>query len=414
MKALRINDKFKPLFDRNNKARYFVITGGRGSSKSFTTNTWACINTFEPGHRTLFSRFTMTSAEISIIPEFEEKLQLLGVASRFKTTKKEITNIQTNSDIIFRGIKTSSGNQTAKLKSITGLTTFILDEAEELEDENTFDTIDDSIRKSGVNNRIIIVMNPTTVDHWVYQRWFEKHLTYVEIDGHQIPVSNHPEIVHIHTTYLDNIANLSDSFIAKIEQTKINRPKKYKHRILGGWLEKAEGVIFENWMEGGFDWSLPYIYGLDLGYFPDPLAMCVVAVDKKQKLVYIKELIYDTKLSTDAVKLLVGNMIEKPRDLIISDTNEPRLFHELRKKGLNIQKASKQKDSVINGIRSMQDYTLIIDPKSYNLKKELNNYAWNDQKSSTPIDEYNHLIDAARYAFSRLVSSGKKGVRRVN
>ena len=40
---------------------------------------------------------------------------------------KRQVNKMTKSRIMFRGIKTSSGNQTAKLKSIQGITTFVCD-----------------------------------------------------------------------------------------------------------------------------------------------------------------------------------------------------------------------------------------------------------------------------------------------
>ena len=84
----------------------------------------------------------MTSAELSIIPEFKEKIELLNLVDVFDINRKEITNTVTDSKIIFRGIKTSSGNQTANLKSLQGISTWVLDEAEEMVDENEFDTID--------------------------------------------------------------------------------------------------------------------------------------------------------------------------------------------------------------------------------------------------------------------------------
>ena len=74
---------------------------------------------------------------------------------------------------MFKGIRTSSGNQTAALKSLNGVTTFVLDEAEELVDENTFDKIDFSVRTQDKQNRCIMIMNPTTKEHWIYQRFFQ-------------------------------------------------------------------------------------------------------------------------------------------------------------------------------------------------------------------------------------------------
>lgn len=63
----------------------------------------------------------------------------------------------TGSRIMFRGIKTSSGNQTAKLKSIQGITTFVCDEAEEWTSEEEFDKIMLSIRKKGIQTALSLL-----------------------------------------------------------------------------------------------------------------------------------------------------------------------------------------------------------------------------------------------------------------
>jgi len=165
-----LSTKFVPLF--KNKSRYFVVTGGRGSSKSFTITLFLLQLTYEKGHKILFSRYTLISANASIIPEFIEKIDLMDVHKDFRITKDEIINLTTGSSIMFKGIKTSSGNQTAALKSLSGVTTFVLDEAEELTDEATFSKIDLSIRHQTMTNRVILILNPTTKEHWIYKRFF--------------------------------------------------------------------------------------------------------------------------------------------------------------------------------------------------------------------------------------------------
>ena len=161
----QINEKFKPLF--LNDSRYFVITGGRGSMKSFSVTTFLLLLTYENEQTILFTRYTLTSADISIIPEFIEKIELANLENDFAITKNEIINLKTGSKILFKGIKTSSGNQTAALKSISGVTTWVLDEAEELTDEETFDKIDFSIRHKSKQNRVILILNPTTKEHFI-------------------------------------------------------------------------------------------------------------------------------------------------------------------------------------------------------------------------------------------------------
>ena len=112
---------------------------------------------FESGHTILFTRLTMSSADISIIPEFVAKIELMGQLDNFEITKNSIICKSTGSKMIFRGLKTSSGDQTANLKSLAGVTTWILDEAEELRDESIFDKIEMSIRDSVKQNRIILM-----------------------------------------------------------------------------------------------------------------------------------------------------------------------------------------------------------------------------------------------------------------
>ena len=125
------------------------------------------------GIRVLFTRYTMTSARLSIIPEFLEKINLLGYDNIFSVNKAEVVNLGNQSDILFRGIKTSAGNQTGNLKSLTNVSNWVLDEAEELVDENIFDTIDLSIREKEIQNRVILILNPVTKEHWIYRRFFE-------------------------------------------------------------------------------------------------------------------------------------------------------------------------------------------------------------------------------------------------
>ena len=408
--------KYKPLFRGLINTRYLLITGGRGSGKSFAVASWACINATEPEYkqRTLYTRYTLTSAQISIIPEFEEKLDLLGVRTLFDVTAKEIIYRATGSDIIFSGIKTSSGNQTARLKSIPGLNIFIIEEAEEFVSEIDFDIIDLSIRNQTAPNLVVIVMNPPTAEHWVWKRWLENSHRMEAIDGVQVPISTHPDITHIHTTYLDNRRNLPASYLDQIGKIKAGNPDKYAHQIIGAWRTQAEGVIFENWTEGEFDASLPHAYGLDFGYYPDPTALVKIAVDSKRKRLYLQELIYDYKLGTAQIIEQVRQAVDSPRALIVADSAEKRTIADMANARLNVIPAVKGPDSVRAGLVKMQDYEIIVAPGGHNLKKELNNYVWNDKKSTTPVDDYNHLIDAARYAFMRLAGQKSGGVRRRN
>jgi len=382
-------------------SRYFIVSGGRGSGKSFSVNALLVMLTYEQGHTILFTRYTLTSAYISIIPEFIDKLEQFGSIADFHITKDEIINKKTGSKIIFRGIKTSSGDQTANLKSLQGITTWVVDEAEELVDEQKFDTIDLSVRQQGKPNRIILILNPTTKEHFIYRRFFEDRGVQ---EGSNITKEN---TTYIHTTYKDNIDNLSESYIQQIEQMRERRPEKYKQQMLGAWLNKAEGVIFNNWSVGEFKHIGTSVWGQDYGFAADPSTLVEVNIDSSNKRIYLKECFYLQRLTTSQIAEL--NLKHAREGLIIGDSAEPRLLSEIKAKGCNVRPSIKGQGSVTYGISLLQDYDIIVSPDSTNLIKELNNYCWLERKSNTPIDKYNHLIDAVRYAVGFQLQNPNRG-----
>ena len=396
---IKINKKYSPIAESD--GRYFIVTGGRGSGKSFSINLLLVLLTYEAGHTILFTRYTLSSTYISIIPEFIEKLELLKIFDDFHITKDEIRNKRSGSKIIFKGIKTSSGDQTANLKSLQGVTTFVLDEAEELTSEDTFDKIDLSVRQQGKHNRVILILNPTTKEHWIYKRFFEDK-------GVQESVNTSKDnVTYIHTTYLDNIENLSESYINQIENIKKRRPEKYKHQMLGGWLNKAEGVILTNWSIGKFKKTGVSVFGQDYGFSNDPSTLVETNIDTSNKVIYLKECFYLPSLTTSEIAQL--NLKHAKSNLIIGDSAEPRLINELKGKGCNLTAAIKGQGSITYGISLLQDYDLIVSEDSINLIKELNNYSWLEKKSNTPVDKFNHIIDAIRYAVTYQLQNPNRG-----
>jgi len=435
--SISINRLFQPLYDSDR--RYFFLTGGRGSLKSTTVHDFIARLTYERGHGILFTRYTMASAELSIIPEFQITLDRMGIADDFKITKTRAINKRTKSFIYFSGIKTHGKDQTAKLKSLAGITTWVIEEGEDFKDEKAFDDIDNSIRVPTVQNRVIWIQNPTTKEHFIYKRWIKPSSRQINVKGFNVTVSNLPEVEHIHTTYhiadkvgyldrgwLDKMLRVKKKMEQQIQDTidnwrggkeelelelmKIKHTSDYYYTYIGGWLEKAEGVIFDNWIEGVFDNTLPYCYGLDYGYNPDPLAMGKTAIDFKRKRIYRKSIIYDTEID-DIAQEFEDNDISK-KDVIVCDTNEPRTTSKLKKKGYNLIEATKLEDSVKDDIREIKKWLIVVDPDSDDIKTEFNNYVWNNKKASVPIGEYNHHCDEMRYTFNWLTRKKKKGVRK--
>ena len=401
---IEVNKKYAPI--ATDDSRYFIITGGRGSGKSFSVNLMLVLLTYEAGHTILFTRYTLASAYISIIPEFIDKLETLKIFSDFRVTKDEIRNKRSGSKIVFKGIKTSSGDQTANLKSLQGVTTWVMDEAEELMDEDIFDKIDLSVRQQDKRNRVMLILNPTTKEHWIYNRFFEDKGVQEGLN------TSKGNTTYIHTTYIDNLENLSESYIQQIENIRQRRPDKYKHQMLGGWLSKAEGVIFSNWKIGQFQKVGVSVFGQDYGWASDESTLIETNIDTANKIIYLRECFYLKGLTTSEIASL--NLKHANTDLIVGDSAEPRLLSEVKAKGCNIVKSIKGQGSITYGISLLQDYDLVVEENSINLIKELNNYCWLERKSNTPIDKWNHLLDAVRYAVSYQLQNPNRGKYHVS
>src|SRR5690606_23346691 len=124
---------------------------------------------------------------------------ILGISELFNITKTEITHKTNGSAIFFRGVQSSSGDNTANLKSLAGISCVCFDEFEEITDESTFDRIDLSVRVMDKVNKIICVMNPTTREHFFYKRFFEDMGVNGDFNGSK------DNVTYIFTSYLDNL-----------------------------------------------------------------------------------------------------------------------------------------------------------------------------------------------------------------
>jgi len=201
----------------------------------------------------------------------------------------------------------------------------------------------------------------------------------------------------IKSTFLDN------PYLPKGEIRSI-MAKKDKPEFENWWrvyalgeMGKFEGTIFPNWDHGDFNPDgLPFRFGLDFGFHPDPDSMVKVAIDKKQKIIYLDECFYKSGLLPDDLIENVGRYAQR-NDHIIADSSNPRMIAALRRK-YNIQGIHKT-GTVAEWIRLMQDYRFIITSDSHNTAKEFNNYVWSDKKAGIPIDAWNHQIDPARYVY---------------
>lgn len=402
------HDIYKPLYE--NKDKFIVlVTGGRGSGKSFSTSTFISRLTFELGrdkdgrkvaHQILYSRYTMVSAGMSIIPEVLDKIEADGTSKFFSKSGQDIVNVMTGSKIMFRGIRTSSGNQTAKLKSIKGLTVFVCDEAEEFVSEDDFEKIVFSIRQQGLKNLVVIIMNPSDSNHFVYRKYIKDTHKLVDYDGTQVQISTHPNVLHIHTSYLDNIKYLAPNFIEEAKSMKEKDPERYGHIFMGKWSDVAEGAVFKKWgiVKEFPDYCKKVGLGMDLGYTHDPTA--IVKCGIVDNSIYVQLVKYETgMLSSDIIRTL--KPYTKEGMFVYSESADPRLIDEIALGGVVIYPVSKGPGSIKAGIDKLLTMDIFITEDSLDLQEEFRNYTWVKDKDGNyinePIDAFNHGIDALRY-----------------
>ena len=427
---MKISKKYKPLFSavrgELKDVHTVILTGGRDSGKSFTASLALCTGVYENNHRVLYTRYTLTSASDSIIPDFNEKISLLNLDSYFHVTKDRIIANHNNGKVVFKGFKTSAGNQTANLKSLKDFSILVCEEAEEYPSYEEWDKVQLSIRATDVNALNVLILNPTTKTHWVYDEFFRKNGIPDGYNG----VKN--GVLYIHTTYRDlgkkfiapknwakyeaarsiyeRLIKLDPSERKKCDRDEIRAFKYYKYTVLGGWKEEADGLVYENWTM--FDeWPEDEdvrIFGLDWGHKPDPTVL--VEVRLKGKDMYVKEHIRQNEILNTDLAALIKTVIGDDEEYIVADTN-PQQIAEMAALGVYMMKVNKHyggsKPDKMRGIRKIQDKNLHIHKDSTELHRELRNYhtivVTNSKGETKPhvVDKDDHGLDAMLYAGTR-------------
>ena len=389
------------------KGRYKAVKGSRASKKSSTQALKAIIEIVEnPTVNWLVVRKVERTLRDSCFAQLKWAIHRLQLDRYFKcsTSPLEITYVPTGQKILFRGL-----DDPLKVTSITvevgSLCRLWVEEAYEITSEEAFDRLDESIRgqlPDGMYHQVVLTFNPWSDRHWLKKRFFDE------------PSGN---VLAMTTNYMCN-EFLSESDLILFEEMKKN-PRRYRTAGLGEW-GIVEGLVFENWEEQAFDVNevskrpnVKSAFGMDFGYVNDPSTLFCGLVDTVAREIYVFDEMYEKGMSNEDILRKVTEM-GYAKERIKADSAEPKSIAYLRKAGLrNIRAAKKGPDSIRAGISLIQDYKIIVHPRCVNFLTEISNYTWDkdkfDNMVNKPIDDFNHLMDAMRYAMEEF--DGRKGVR---
>lgn len=281
-----------------------------------------------------------------------------------------------------------------------------IEEAYEINHEDDFNILDESIRgecPEPLFKQWTITFNPWNEHHWLKARFFDKP------DDQTLALT---------TNYLCN-EWLDQADIKVFEDMKKRNPRRYSVAGLGNW-GVVEGLVYENWTEQNFNVHSPEFikanpdaescFGLDFGYTNDPTALFCGLIDTKNKRLFVFDEMYQKGLSNKRIAENIVNM-GYSKEHITADSAEPKSIDELKSLGLRTKGAAKGKDSILNGIQWIQDLEIVIHPRCVNFITEISNYTWDHDKFGNklnkPIDDFNHLMDAMRYALEKYITNKK-------
>lgn len=385
------------------KGRYRVVKGSRASKKSTTTAMNMIYRIMKyPQSNVLVVRKTFRTLQDSCFAQLKWAIRRLNVEEYFdyKYSPLEIVYKPTGQKILFRGL-----DDPLKVTSVTvnvGYLCFLwIEEAYEITNENDFDMLDESIRGEVPDNlfkQITLTLNPWNERHWIKKRFFD--------------ASKDPDIFTLTTNYKIN-EWLDKSDLKVFERMKENNPRRYQVAGLGHW-GIVDGLVYENWSEQEYNFdtvkNLQIVCGLDYGYTNDPTALFVGFLDRENKKLYVWDELYQKGLSNRQISDKIKSM-GYGKERITADSAEPKSNDELNYLGLRVTGAKKGADSVMNGIQWIQELQIIIHPRCVNFITEIGNYSWASDKFGNklnkPMDEFNHEMDAMRYALEKYIIGDK-------
>ena len=401
MNDVRLKDLIAPSFFeihkliKENSFNHFWEKGGRGSTKSSFISIEIIINLLkDPNAHAICFRKVGKFLETSVYNQIKWAIDKLGLKQYFKFSKSplRIEYKLTGQLILFMGLDDPEKSRSIKLP-------FGYIKIGWFEELNQFDGMGEvrevirSFIRGGDDALIFYSYNPPEeTSNWVNQEAVKK-------------VSNRH--VH-HSTYLEvNPEWLGKAFLLEAKVLKENSPQQYKHaylgEVVGTGLNVFTNIEAKTLLNKDINEFQRIFEGIDWGFAVDPFVFIKVSLDRKKRILYVFDEVYEIGLSNDEAIRRVEPKHNKS-SVIVADSEEPKSIYEFQDAGLPVEKSRKGPGSVSFGIKKLRSlFKIVIDPERCpNAYREFINYSYEQDRSGNVKSQYpdkdNHTIDAVRYA----------------
>ena len=310
---IRLSEVTAPAYKcfwRTNKT-YVVCKGSRGSGKSKHAALWIISQMMRyPLANTLVVRKVLDTMRDSVCADLIWAIKRLHVEDYWdypisKTSPLLMVYKPTGQKIIFKGL-----DNAAKVTSVsvsTGVLCWMfIEEAFEVDSEDDFNMLDESIRgelPAGYFKRVIMVFNPWSDSTWIKARFFDEP---------------HENVLAMTTTYKDN-PWLSETDLQSFEDMRKTRPERYKVAGLGEW--GVDGAVFFDQFSRDIHVVSPFsipdhweiVRAIDYGL--DALACLYVAIDTHDTAYVISE-VYQSGLIVSQAAQAIRDAEPREQDYI--------------------------------------------------------------------------------------------------
>ena len=372
-----------------------VIEGGRGSGKSRAIAQRYVLQALKKKLRFGLVRKVFDTIRHSQYQEIRDVVDEWGLGQYFEflTSPLEI-RVTNGSQFICKGL-----DKAEKTKSLAALDGVWIEEATELTQDD-WDTFRFSIRgESTLGLKQKILSFNRTAGNWTEKAFFNADESFRE----------NPEIYHLHTTYLSN-RFLDGAFLRDIEATRDSDPELYR-KVAEGRPVRLSGLIFTNWrtVDEFPENCKEVIYGLDFGV-SDPTVLCRLGINERN--IFVDELLYQRGLTNQDLLGLLPELCPAHSEEIYADSADANRIEEIFRAGWNIKPSEKGRNSVVEGIAAVKNFTLHITARSTNIRKDFENYKWKVDNLGHPISPeapmhaFSHGPDAVRYPIFTHLSWG--------